>query len=111
MTLAMALAIFAALFGLVSFFTFGFALSGLIPSARTSQAIGSALFLPMFFLSGATIPHDLFPEWLIQFSYTLPLTHLVKMVSSIWLGGSFAAVWRGETRGSRTSSSRLVLPR
>ncbi|MFQ6093061.1 MAG: ABC transporter permease, partial [bacterium] len=41
-----------------SFFALGFVLAGLMPTARTAQIVGMALFFPMIFLSGATIPRE-----------------------------------------------------
>jgi len=71
-----------------TFFAFGFALSGLLPSPQAGQAVGNFLFLIMFFLSGATVPHTIFPDWLVGASYLLPLTHVVQPMAELWLGAS-----------------------
>lgn len=72
--------------GMAAFFAFGFALSGVLPSPQAGQAVGNFLFLTMFFLSGATIPHGMFPGWLETVSYALPLTHVVQPMADLWLG-------------------------
>ncbi len=80
------LVLLAAFLSVVSFFAIGFALSGMLPSPQTGQAVGNFLFLTMFFLSGAAIPRELFPGWLEVVSDLLPLTHVVQAVSGFWLG-------------------------
>jgi ABC-2 type transport system permease protein len=72
--------------GMAAFFAFGFALSGVLPSPQAGQAVGNFLFLTMFFLSGATVPHEIFPDWLVTLSYGLPLTHVVQPMAGLWLG-------------------------
>ena len=72
--------------GGAAFFAAGFALSGLVRAPQTAQAVGNFLFLTMFFLSGAAIPLELFPEWLRRVSMALPLTHFVQAFAGVWLG-------------------------
>ncbi|MDE3259266.1 MAG: ABC transporter permease [Gemmatimonadota bacterium] len=68
------------------FFALGFLVSGLFKSPRGIQATGQFLFLAMFFVSGATFPRQLFPEWLLTLSKVSPLTHVVETFTGIWLG-------------------------
>ena len=44
----------------------------------------------MFFLSGAAIPRELFPEWLAKVALLLPMTHTVDALSGLWLGDSLS---------------------
>lgn len=81
----------------LSFFAVGFLLGALLPTARTAQSVGMALFFPMLFLSGAAIPQFLFPDWLKTASTALPLTHATLLLQDAWLNGQ----WNG--------SSALVL--
>lgn len=81
----------------LSFFAVGFLLGALLPTARTAQSVGMALFFPMLFLSGAAIPQFLFPDWLKTASTALPLTHATRLLQDAWLDGQ----WNG--------SSALVL--
>ena len=80
------LVLLAALISIASFFAVGFALSGLLPTPQTAQAVGNFLFLTMFFLSGAAIPREVFPDWLATASTFLPMTHAVTSLSGLWLG-------------------------
>ncbi len=70
------------------FFSLGFLISGIFKSTRNIHALGQFLFLIMFFISGATFPHSMFPGWLQSLSWISPLTHGVMMFSGVWLGDS-----------------------
>ncbi|MDN5698618.1 MAG: ABC transporter permease, partial [Rubrobacter sp.] len=70
----------------LSFFAVGFALASLLPSVRVAQAVGQALFLPMFFISGAALPLEQMPAWLQSISDYVPLTYAVRLVQEVWIG-------------------------
>ncbi len=72
-----------------SFFAIGFALAGVMPSPRTAQAVGMALFYPMLFLSGAAVPRFLMPETVQRVAEFLPLTQVVILMEDLWLAGSW----------------------
>ena len=76
----------AVVLGCLSFFAAGAMLGGVLPTTRTAQAVGMALFFPMLFLSGAAMPRRLFPELLQQISLYLPLTHVVLLIQDLWMG-------------------------
>lgn len=78
--------IFAFAISCVSFFALGFVLAGIMPTARTAQVVGMALFYPMIFLSGAAIPLEAFPPVVRQYAQILPLTHVVNLLRGLWLG-------------------------
>jgi len=73
----------------LSFLAVGFAIASLFPSVRVAQAIGQALFFPMFFLSGAALPLDQMPGWLQSVSDYVPLTYAVRLVREVWIGGGW----------------------
>ncbi len=79
----------AILLGAFSFFAIGFVLAGLMPTPRTAQAVGMALFYPMLFLSGAAMPRFLFPEGLQNIAQYLPLTQVVIMIEDLWFTGTW----------------------
>lgn len=79
----------AILIGGFSFFAVGFVMAGLLPTARTAQAVGMALFYPMLFLSGAAMPRSIMPESVQRVADFLPLTHVVKLLEDLWLRGSW----------------------
>ena len=70
----------------LSFFSVGFVIAGLAPTARVAQVVGMVIFYPMLFLSGATIPREMFPETIRSFSNFLPLTHVVTLLQGLWFG-------------------------
>ncbi len=79
----------ALVLGAFSFFAVGFVLAGVMPSARTAQAVGMALFYPMLFLSGAAMPRHIMPDFVQQIAAWLPLTHVVILLEDLWLKGSW----------------------
>lgn len=70
----------------LSFLAVGFLLASLLPSVRVAQAVGQALFFPMFFLSGAALPVEQMPAWLQSVSDYVPLTYAVRLVQDLWIG-------------------------
>lgn len=79
----------AILLSAFSFFAVGFVLAGLMPTPRTAQAVGMALFYPMLFLSGAAMPRFVMPETVQQIAELLPLTHVVILLEDIWFQGTW----------------------
>jgi len=73
----------------LSFFSVGFVIAGLAPTARVAQVMGMVIFYPMLFLSGAAIPREMFPETIRSFSNFLPLTHVVTLLQGLWFGESW----------------------
>jgi ABC-2 type transport system permease protein len=82
----------AAIVGGLSFFAIGFVLAGVLPNARTAQAVGMAIFYPMLFLSGAAMPRSLMPDAVKRISELMPLTHVVKLMEDLWIAGSLNTV-------------------
>lgn len=70
----------------LSFFSIGFVLAGLMPTARSAQIVAMVLFYPMLFLSGATIPREVLPETIRHYAQILPLTHVVNLLRGLWIG-------------------------
>jgi len=70
-----------------AFFALGFALAAITPSARLAQALGSLLFFPMMFLSGAFGPRDPLPPFLKFLSDLSPLTHATDLLTDFWVAG------------------------
>lgn len=73
----------------LSFFSVGFVIAGLAPTARLAQIAGMVVFYPMLFLSGATIPLQELPETVRSVSRVLPLTHVVTLLQGLWFGESW----------------------
>ena len=76
-----------------AFFSAGYLIAGLVPTARTAQAVGMVIFFPMMFLSGAGLPLQLLPETLQKVSDFLPLTYVVRLIQGLWFGDTWSALW------------------
>lgn len=67
----------------------GFIPASLAPTARSGAVIANILYFPMIFLSGAALPWFMLPDFLKNFSLIFPLTHAIKLMQEVWLGGHF----------------------
>lgn len=74
----------------LSFYSLGFILASLVPTARTAQVVGMVLLYPMLFLSGAGFPRELLPEAIKKISAYLPLTYVVNLLRGLWIGESWS---------------------
>ncbi len=74
----------------VSLSAVGFAIGGGLPTARTAQAVGSAIFFPQLFLSGAAIPRELMSGTIREIADVLPLTQVVILVGGLWTEGTWS---------------------
>lgn len=72
--------------GCLSFYAIGFVLASLLPTARAAQAVGSAIFFPMLFLSGASVPRETMSATMRHLTEFLPLTQVVILLSDLWFG-------------------------
>ncbi len=66
----------------------GFVPASLAPNARTGTVIANVLYFPMLFLSGAALPRQMLPDFLLGVSEVFPLTHGIRLMQELWLGGS-----------------------
>lgn len=74
----------------LSFFSLGFLLAGLAPTARVANILGMVTFYPNLFLSGATFPTQMFPKTMLKISRMLPLTHVVDLLQGLWFGEAWS---------------------
>lgn len=77
----------------LAFFSAGYLLASLAPTARVAQAVGMVIFFPMMFLSGAGMPLQLLPEALRRVSDFLPLSYVVRLIQGLWFGDSWRTLW------------------
>jgi ABC-2 type transport system permease protein len=77
----------AYIIAVLGFSAFGFVLAAVLPTARSTAAIASALYFPMIFLSGATWPREMLPTWAASIGDLLPLTYVVEAVKQPWISG------------------------
>lgn len=79
---------------IVSFRSVGLIVASVVNSAQESQILIQLLYLPMLFLSGATFPLTMLPEWLQVVAQFLPATYLYTGLQGIMIRGeTLAASW------------------
>ncbi len=77
---------------LLSFFSFaavGLVLASIFPTARTAQAVGSAIYFPQMFLSGAAFPREMFPDGMKRATEFLPMTQINILITEMWQEGTW----------------------
>lgn len=75
---------------LTSVFSLGFIIASVCSTSRTATAVANLIYFPMIFLTGATIPIELMPAYMVKISKFLPASYVVSLQKGIWLGGSLA---------------------
>jgi len=79
--------------GAAAFFSLGYALVGLIPSARAVTVIGNVVLYPLMIFSGSMVPLQVMPESVRAISRYVPLTHLVTLLRGLWSGQPWTGFW------------------
>ncbi|QSZ27199.1 ABC transporter permease [Aceticella autotrophica] len=82
--------IIALLLSIFSIFSIGILIASLSPNIKTAQIIANIVYFPMIFLTGATIPLEIFPKIMIKISKFIPLTYSVDLLKGVWLGGKLS---------------------
>ena len=81
---------------LLAIFSIGFLVAAWAPNERAATMFANLFYFPMIFLSGATIPLELFPEPLQAAAKVLPLTWAVKLLRATWIESvdlNWTGVW------------------
>lgn len=73
---------------MLSMYSIGMIIASLCPSVKIANVVCTFVYFPMLFLSGATIPYELFPSFLQNIANILPLTHGIKLLKDISMGVS-----------------------
>ena len=79
---------------LVSMFSIGLLMASLGRTVKSVNAVTSLVYFPMLFLSGATIPYELFPSGLQKVANVLPLTQGIKLMKAVSMGVKLEGVWK-----------------
>ena len=79
---------------LVSMFSIGLLMASLCRRIKSVNAVTSPVYFPMLFLSGATIPYELFPSGLQKVANVLPLTQGIKLMKAVSMGAELENVWK-----------------
>ncbi|MGN0157323.1 MAG: ABC transporter permease [Lachnospiraceae bacterium] len=77
---------------LISMFSIGIMIAGLCRTTKTMNVVTSIVYFPMLFLSGATIPYELFPKGLQHVANVMPLTQGIKLMKAMSMGNSVESV-------------------
>ena len=70
-------------FGAAAFRTIGLIIAAVVNSTQESNILIQPIYMVMLFLSGATIPITVFPNWLQTLTQFVPATYLVTGVAGI----------------------------
>jgi imidazolonepropionase-like amidohydrolase/ABC-type multidrug transport system permease subunit len=73
--------------GLVAFRAMGMIIAAVVNSAQEANIVIQILYLPMLFLSGATIPFSIMPVWVQSVAHFLPATYLFDGLRGIMIAG------------------------
>ena len=68
-------------------YAIGFLIASLAGNQRSATMIANLIYFPMIFLSGASIPSELFPPAIKDVVSVLPLTHAVDILKASWNQG------------------------
>ena len=77
--------------GVLAFRAIGLMVASIANSMQESQILIQSLYMPMLFLSGATIPMTFMPQWVQIVSQFLPATHLFAGMQSVLGSGESLA--------------------
>ena len=72
-------------------FSFGFLLGSIFKHSNSAFSASVLIFQPMLFLSGASIPLEVFPPFLILLTKLVPMTYVVEIVRLAWYGQMFTS--------------------
>ncbi|MDY5987328.1 MAG: ABC transporter permease [Lachnoclostridium sp.] len=79
---------------LVSMFSIGLLMASLCRTVKSVNAVTTLVYFPMLFLSGATIPYELFPGGLQKVANILPLTQGIKLMKAVSMGMKMDSIWK-----------------
>ncbi|MGV9268184.1 ABC transporter permease [Kitasatospora sp. NPDC003701] len=75
----------ALLLATAAMYAIGGVVAALAPSERAATAVANLVYFPMIFLSGATVPLQIFPAAMKTISNALPATYAVNLLQHTWL--------------------------
>lgn len=71
---------------MLAMYSIGMVIASLCRNIKITNVVTTFIYFPMLFLSGATIPYELFPNTIQVITNILPLTHGIKLLKAISLG-------------------------
>ncbi len=85
------------LLSMFSIFSIGFLVGSVAPNMKAGNAIANLIYFLMIFLGGATIPLEVFPDFMIKIAKALPLYYAVDLLKNAWLNKSLESSIRSIT--------------
>lgn len=81
--------------GIIAMRAIGLMVASVVNSMQESNIICQVLYMAMLFLSGASFPTSLFPNWLLNVTQFIPATYLVNGMNAMMMSGeSLWANWQ-----------------
>jgi len=74
----------------VAFAVFGFVLGSAFRTPRTAQVVGNVIYFPQLFLSGASMPREMFSGNLRSWTEWMPMTQMANVIKQAWHGQDIA---------------------
>lgn len=74
----------------VAFAVFGFVIGSAFRTSRTAQVVGNVIYFPQLFLSGATMPREMFSGNLRSWTEWMPMTQMANLIKQAWHGQDIA---------------------
>lgn len=74
----------------VAFAVFGFVIGSAFRTSRTAQVVGNVIYFPQLFLSGATMPREMFSDNLRTWTEWMPMTQMANVIKQAWHGQDIA---------------------
>ncbi len=71
---------------MMAMFSIGLMIASLCRTVKAMNVVTSAVYFPMLFLSGATIPYELFPAGLQKAAGIMPLTQGIQLMKGVSMG-------------------------
>ena len=87
--------------GTLAFRALGLIVAAVVNTSQEAQILTNLIYMPMLFLSGATIPLSVFPNWLQIATQFIPATYLMSGIAGI--------LQHGETLGQNWKSVLALL--
>lgn len=76
-----------------SMYSIGMIIASLCKTVKIANVVTTFVYFPMLFLSGATIPFELFPNTVQRVCNILPLTHGIKLLKAVSLDMWSSDIW------------------
>ena len=78
---------------MLSMYSIGMILASLCKTVKIANVVTTFVYFPMLFLSGATIPFELFPDTVQKVCNVLSLTHGIKLLKAVSLNMWSQEIW------------------